>query len=123
MQLEDINTKDINTISRPCLEQRLQQGNITLLMTESCARFQLGHIPGSQCFSVALLAHLPREKPVVLYAAHYPSLVTQWAYWLLLEREYTGWLYVGGLREWQEAGCPLQKVETATLDNPNEVKQ
>lgn len=106
MHLGDIT---INTINHLCLEQRLQQGNLTLLMTESCTRFQLGYIPGSQCFSVALLAHLPREQPVVLYATHYPSLVTQWAYWLLLERGFDVWLYTGGLHDWLSAGLPLHE--------------
>lgn len=137
MQLEDITLNANNTINRVCLEQRLQQGTITLLMTESRARFYLGHIPGSQCFSVGLLAHLPRETPVVLYAAHDPSLVTQWAYWLLLERGFTVWIYVGGLHDWRRAGCPLyaetmpilelmlntEPPDTETDTTPSEVRR
>ena len=122
----------VNTIERNHLEQHLQQGSITLLMTEPWQRFQLGHIPGSQCFSLTALAHVPAISPVVLCAA--PSLVTQWAftqlaftqcaYWLLLERDFTVWLYLGGLRDWLEAGCPLAKTPlsktrlTETIEPP-----
>ena len=96
-----------NTITRECLEQRLRQSTLTLLMTESPARFQFGHIPGSQCFSLKTLADVPAKHPVVVYAVAHPSLVTYWAYQLLTERGFGVYLYVGGLRDWLEAGYSL----------------
>ena len=96
-----------HTITRECLEQRLRQNALTLLMTESQARFQFGHIPGSQCFSLKTLTDVPAKHPVVVYAVAHPSLVTYWAYQLLTERGFGVCLYVGGLRDWLEAGYPL----------------
>ena len=122
MALESIT---INTITRhdleQCLERCLAQGAVTLLMIASPHRFQLGHIPGSQCFAVASLPHLPVDYPVIIYAAKQPSLVSDWAYWLLIERGFEVWLYAGGLRDWLEAGLPVQ--HTPLEVSSREVKQ
>lgn len=110
-----IRTTGIKTIDRHGLEQQLEQDTVTLLMTESPLRFQLGHIPRSACFSLTYLAHLPVERTLVIYAMHHPSIVTYWAYQLLVERGFDVRLYQGGLHDWYKAGLPIETSDFATL--------
>lgn len=112
-------------ITRAELSEKLKTGAITLVDANGSESYAEGHIPGALDFE-SLAAKLPqglpmdRSAPIVAYCGGPLCGAWKGAAKALTEQGYTQVShYPGGLKEWSEAGMPMETGSAAakTLEN------
>ncbi len=120
----------MKTISREELKEKLdRKDNFKLVMTLGQTAFMMGHIAGSINISSLEQAQglVFPEDEIVVYCHDENCPASKSAYQMLVSHGFANVRrYAGGIREWQEAGYPLEtdvdmplnRLETATLSQP-----
>lgn len=84
-----------------------------LLAVTSLADFRRARIPGARHFGdlAALLREVPRDRAIVVTHNGTDDLTLAWAQRLLVEHGYRDvTIHVGGLRAWEAAALPLDRI-------------
>jgi rhodanese-related sulfurtransferase len=113
-----------NTITLSELKEKVKSNNppvlINVLSEESFTKYNGLRICGSHWIPNAELEKkvplmFPKNREIVVYCASYDCTASDKAAEILRGLGYTNvWVYKGGLKEWKEAGLPVESREELT---------
>ena len=105
------------TLSKEVVMEKIKKANVVVLNVLPEEEFRELHIPGSQnlplgqdqgSFAQAAEMKYGREKFFIVYGSSLPSLDAMNAAVALRKRGLWAEVYLGGMKEWSEAGLPAE---------------
>lgn len=103
---------DIATIDKEAVQKKISKGDVQIVNVLSPEYYSMGFIPGSLKIPLDELddraSELHKSKEVIVYCAGVQCDASRHAAQQLSERGFNVKAYEGGIKEWKEAGYPIE---------------